>query len=514
MKKYSVTVYPLEKTQSFDENTLLLDALTDMGVMVKTPCGGKGVCGKCRVKVKGELSALTEQERRHAVNNERLACQAKIVGDVHVFVEDSVTRREVVYHPVDREARYGIAVDIGTTTVQVRLVHLEQSESFLIGSFLNPQRRYGHDVIARITVSDDPQKYQELVHLIQQAVATLLLDFSDVVKLSPEQIDLLVFSGNTTMMHFLFNLDVSTLGVYPFTVSRLDFDDFRPDDIAVGMFSNASVFALPAVSAYLGSDLIGGLTLSLEKGFHRNVVFIDMGTNGEIFMINSSGEIYAASCAMGPALEGMNISSGMTADAGAITHIGADNNKLDYEMLGESIPVGMCGTALIDIIAHFLRMGVILPSGAFSKEISNIVLPPPAQYLRDGNSKMIKFWNEITLTQKDIRNVQLAKGASLSAALILLDEAGCSLHDIEQVLIAGAFGQHLDIENFKQLHFLPDFPNAEYHFLGNSSLMAAERACVDPGFLEKARNARDRVQVVELSAHTDFNKQFVEAIKF
>jgi len=217
---------------------------------------------------------------------------------------------------------------------------------------------------------------------------------------------------------------------------------------------------------------------------------------------------------MGPAFEGMNISSGMTADVGAITHIGADNNKLDFEMLGESAPVGMCGTALIDIIAHFLRMGVILPSGAFSKEISNIELPTPARYLHDGNLKMIKLWDEITLTQKDIRNVQLAKGASLSAALILLDEAGCSLRDIEQVLIAGAFGQHLDIENFKQLRFLPDFPNAEYHFLGNSSLTAAERACLDPGFLEKARSARDRVQVVELSGHTDFNKQFVEAIKF
>jgi uncharacterized 2Fe-2S/4Fe-4S cluster protein (DUF4445 family) len=515
MKTYTLTIHSTGKNQPIQEGTLLIDALMDMGIMLKTPCGGEGRCGKCIVETSGKLSEVTEQEKRHSITGgTRLACQARIEGDVTVFVDERSIVKKEIYPAIDLESRYGIAVDIGTTTVQMKLVDLIRRESFLIQSFLNPQRRFGYDVIARITSSGDPDIFSQLVHLIRNAIMTTLRSFMEGVKLSPDRIERFVFSGNTTMMHLLFNLDVSTIGVYPFRAFQLDFDNFGPEDIDGEMFPHARVYALPAASSYLGADLIGGLTLCWEGDYRRNVIFIDMGTNGELFVISSSGEIFATSCAMGPALEGMNISSGMTADDGAITHVMIESNRLRYEMLGDNSPVGMSGTALIDLIANLLERGIITQQGAFAKEIPDGLLPEPARHIEGEDVRRIALWNNISLSQKDIRNVQLAKGASLSASRILLSEAGCGIDDIEHVLIAGAFGQHLNIENFKRLHFLPDFPNANYCFLGNSSLKSAENACVDHEFLVKARNLRDRVRVVELSMHPDFNREFVDAIKF
>lgn len=515
MKGYTVTIHATGKTQQFPGETLLLDALMDMGIVLKTPCGGEGRCGKCIVEVSGTLSELSEREKRHLITDRnRLACQARIEGDVTVFVDEKSLEVKEVYPVVDLKSRYGIAVDIGTTTVQMKLVNLNSRESFIITSFLNPQRRFGHDVIARITSSIDPQIFAQLVYLIRHAMMTTLRGFLEDVKLSPDSVEQLVFSGNTTMMHFLFNLDVSSLGVYPFRAFQLDFDNFKPEDIDGKMFPDARVYALPAASSYLGADLVGGLTLCWEEGYRRNVIFIDMGTNGEIFVVSSSGKIFATSCAMGPALEGMNISSGMTADDGAVTHVTVANNQLRYEMLGDGSPVGMSGTALIDLIAVFLERGIITPQGAFLKGITDGSLLEPARHVEDEHGRRIELWGDISLTQRDIRNVQLAKGASLSASRILLSEAGCGVDDIEHVLIAGAFGENLNIENFKRLQFLPEFPRATYSFLGNSSLRAAESACADPEFMLKARSLRNRIQVIELSGHPSFNDEFVRALGF
>jgi uncharacterized 2Fe-2S/4Fe-4S cluster protein (DUF4445 family) len=515
MKEYSLTVHPTGKTRLFPGGTLLLDALMDMGIILKTPCGGEGRCGKCIVETSGKLSEASEREKKHLITDRtRLACQTRIEGDVTVFIDEKTIGKKEIYPAIDLESRYGIAVDIGTTTVQVKLVNLNRMESFLIKSFLNPQRRFGHDVIARITSSIDPEIFNRLVHLIRHATMTTLRGFLEAVKLSPDRIEQLVFSGNTTMMHFLFNLDVSSIGVYPFRAFQLDFDNFKPEDIGGGMFPDVRVYALPAASSYLGADLVGGLTLCWEEGYRSNVIFIDMGTNGEIFVISPSGEIFATSCAMGPALEGMNISSGMTADDGAVTHVTADNDKLRYEVIGDNSPVGMSGTALIDLIAIFLERGIITPQGAFLKGIPKDSLSEPARHVEDEHGRRIELWENISLTQKDIRNVQLAKGASLSASRILLSEAGCGVDDIEHVLIAGAFGEHLNIDNFKRLRFLPEFPKAIYSFLGNSSLRAAESACADSEFMLKARSLRNRIQVVELSGHPSFNDEFIKAIGF
>jgi len=516
MKQYSIKLIPEGLTKTFDEDTLLVDALTDMGVVLRTSCGGKGICGKCMVKAQGGLSERTDQEKRvlEGKPDYRLACQARLKGDVSVFHDriDFITHK--AYPLLDPNKAYSIAVDIGTTSVQLSLVDLSQKRSYEIGAFLNPQRRFGDDVITRIAASSKPRAFGQIVHCIREEIFSTITQALKEMSLPLNRIEKIVFSGNTTMLHFLFGLDVSSMGVYPYEVNRLDFDDFTPADIEADMLSHSQICAIPARGAFLGGDLVGGLCLCYEDGFKANTFFIDLGTNGELFLINKADEIFATSCAMGPALEGMNISSGMTADVGAITHVRAESDSLQYQMINSGTPVGITGTALIDIVSIFLKRNIIMGSGAFARDIDRIPLLVPAIYEATKDARQVNLWGDIALTQKDIRSLQLAKGASLAASRFLLKESGCTSRDVERVLIAGAFGEHLDIDHFKRLKFIPEFSNASYHFLGNTSLKAAQSACLDQGFLKKASDLRDRIHVIELSMNPDFYEEFMSAMEF
>jgi uncharacterized 2Fe-2S/4Fe-4S cluster protein (DUF4445 family) len=271
---------------------------------------------------------------------------------------------------------------------------------------------------------------------------------------------------------------------------------------------------MPAVSAFLGSDFVGGLNVCHEKGFGENTFFIDLGTNGELFLINGSKKIFAASCAMGPALEGMNISCGMTADSGAVTHAWIDSGFLKYRMIGPESPVGITGTALIDIISIFLAEEIIQDNGAFSADLQQRSFPHPARFSDGLKSKQICLWENIAISQRDVRNLQLAKGASLTASKLILEAADCSPDNVRHVLIAGAFGTHLDLDNFKRLGFIPDFPNATFHFLGNTSLAAAARACAADEFLAEASHLRSQVTELDLAGHPSFSSQFIAALNF
>ena len=517
IKKYILTLLPEAKELTVSNETLLADALIDAGVSLPMPCGGKGVCGKCKVKVDGQLSEKTNIEVKVQKDHPgyRLACQTRITGNACVHIQKKPLVTTLSCPSLDLHSDYGIAIDIGTTTVQVALVDLMQHQSYLVDSFLNPQRRYGHDVISRIAAAREPYIFQDLVRIIRKRVFSSIVNVIKKIGLSPQRVRQLIFSGNTTMLHLLFGIDVSSIGIYPYHAQCLNFRGFKPADIdCQEIFPQVHILALPAVSAFLGGDFAGGLTLCHVDGFYKNIFFVDMGTNGEMFLINSSGKIAAASCAMGPALEGMNISCGMTADLGAITHIRLHQNMLEYEMIPDGQPVGITGTALIDLLSVLLETGHLSAGGSFHRQIESINLPSPMRYENTAKGKQIKLWGNVTLAQTDVRNVQLAKGASLAAANILLREVGCLPGDIEHVIVAGAFGQNIEPGNFRRLKFIPDFSSAQYHFPGNTSLKAAERACFDEDFMKKLYLLRDRVQEVDLVRHPDFEKEFIAALNF
>jgi uncharacterized 2Fe-2S/4Fe-4S cluster protein (DUF4445 family) len=485
---------------------LLADALMDMGVRLKTPCGGKGTCGKCEIQIQGTVTQASPDSDPVSVNGNCLACRTYLHGDTSVYLKE--TLRPIAYPflgPPPDDVR-GIAVDIGTTSVKIALVG-KSGEAYLLDNFLNPQRRFGDDVISRIAAADDRAVHERLGNLIRKSIMLSITDALERINLPKERISCISFSGNTTMLYLLLGIDVASLGRAPYTAPVRDFEGLAFD---FGLSPHVKINVLPVHSAFLGADLAGGLAICDGLGYTENTFFIDLGTNGEIFLRNPHGEIFAASCAMGPALEGMNISCGMTADDGAITHVHDENGALVYEMLGTGEPAGICGTALIDLLSIFLKRGIINESGA----MTFVDLPYPAMAAEKAGRKRIDLWKNITITQNDVRQVQLAKGASLAASLQLLKTSGCRADDIRQVVIAGALGEYLDLKNFRRLGFIPEFSRATYTYIGNTSLAAAARACADNKFSKMIRGLRDRIQDVKLVEDPDFQQSYLDSMSF
>ncbi|MCE5276361.1 MAG: ASKHA domain-containing protein [Deltaproteobacteria bacterium] len=497
----TLTLVPSGVQQIFPVGTILADALFDMGVEVTTPCGGRGTCGKCGVTPAGG-------------EDDVLACRTPIMDDMKVHAGQAQIERAVRFPAVHADSRFSAAVDIGTTTVKISLVDISRNISFEVASFLNPQRRFGHDVISRIAAGSEPSNLKALQDLIRKAIAVRLCRILKGVNLAGDKMDKIIFSGNTTMLYLLFGFDVQPLGRHPYPTRVRDFPGLPAGEIGLEGLASAHASALPVLSAFIGADLVGALALCHDHGITRNAFFIDMGTNGELFVLDGSGRPYAASCAMGPALEGMNISWGMTADAGAITHVFDEAGSLRYEMIGQGNPAGIAGTALVDLVAMALDKGIVSPRGSFARDPGGDSLTTPLHFSEGPGMRELCLWDDIRLTQQDIRQVQLAKAASLSASRFLLEAAGCRAADIEHVLIAGAFGEHLDLQHFSRLGFIPDFPVARQEFLGNTSLKASEKACREPDFIERAAALRDRAQEVVLSRLPGFQDVFIQALDF
>lgn len=501
MDRHTVTLLPSGAVRRFPAGTLLSDALLDMGIAVKTPCGGRGTCGKCRVRIEG-------------LSGEVPACRTPVDRDLAVHADPGAPGPDVRIPPLGPESRIGAAVDIGTTTVKIALADIGRGTPFEVSSPLNPQRRYGHDVISRIAAARDPAARASMAALIRRAVGLSLENALAAAGRTMDDIETAAFSGNTTMLYLLLDMDTAPLGRYPYTAGRRDFSGLPPEAAGFAAGSRTEVRVLPVLSAFIGGDLIGSLALCRAAGRTENTFFIDLGTNGELFCLDGSGRIFTTSCAMGPALEGMNISWGMTADDGAITHIRETPEGLGYDMMGHGEPAGITGTALIDLLGVLLDRGIVAPDGAFSPDLETMNLPAPLRPARDGDSRALGLWGPVRLTQKDIRSVQLAKAAALAASRFLLDAAGSRPEDIRHVYIAGALGGHADMDRFRRLGFLPDFPNASLEHLGNTSLQAAVRACLDPGFLQKAAELRDRTREVVLSERNGFQDVFLESLNF
>ena len=516
MNTCRITIMPDNNVLHHDSGTLLMDILEEAGVPVIAPCGGRGNCGKCAVKAEGKLSQMTDAEiRLLGANTElRLACQARVLGDVTVYIESIDKKAYFEYPEADPASKYGIAVDIGTTSVQISMTDLGSGDSFMIDSFLNPQRRFGHDVVARISSSTDTGTNEKLIRLIRSDISNAITGALKATGIPGPSVKNVVLSGNTTMLYYLFGIDVQPLGVHPYLAETMDFSGYTPADIGLDLPDKTEVYAFPVASAYLGGDFTGGLALIDRLGHKKNTFFIDLGTNGEMFLRNSKNRIYATSCAMGPALEGMNISCGMTAGRGAVNHIWTENKALYHSIIKSPLATGICGTGIIDAIAIMIRDVVLLKNGAFNKYYTEENMFPIPDITYNAEEKSMYFTDRVYISQKDIRNIQLAKGASLSASEILLKEAGCDPKDIEHVFIAGAFGENLNIQNFRTLRFIPNFPAADYTFLGNTSLKAAETACREKSFRKKAAKLRSQVQVVELSDHPDFNDTFMKCLDF
>jgi uncharacterized 2Fe-2S/4Fe-4S cluster protein (DUF4445 family) len=292
MAEFNILIEPQAKTLRATGGSLLIDILENGGYRVKSPCGGKGICGKCLVRVQGALSAGTapETEFCHAAE-ERLACQVRIEGDARVYLPESDESRLPI--PLVRTSKgpFAFAVDLGTTTIQVSMVDLESRRSIPVGAFLNPQRRYGHDVVSRISASTDPLIRKNLVEGLRRSVAATIEDAMRSAGIAGDRVSGIVLAGNTTMSYFYAGLDVLPLGSHPYSLQQRDFTPSPASSLGLDSLEDVPVTLLPVASAFIGSDITGGLALLDGMDLKESLFFMDIGTNGEMFLRVDSGTI-------------------------------------------------------------------------------------------------------------------------------------------------------------------------------------------------------------------------------
>jgi len=557
------------------EGERLSECIRAAGLAFETPCNGLGLCGKCRVKAWGDLYPPGNLESGFInAPNVRLACLARVKGDVwielpvkgnqlktinqgfaiEVEVDSSV--KQLLLLPQQRTAQsyverlpynsgtvdiyqkagkleqggvqqiygilvdndlvdlapelgeiLGVAIDIGTTGISAYLLDLATGEILQKQSCLNPQTEYGGDVLSRISYClENPQGPVQLQEAIIGKINELVTELTGTQERA-DRVYQVVIAGNTTMQHFV-------LGVYPGSIARapyrpvfLEQVDLKAREIGIQICPEGRVTLLPSASGYVGADILAGL---VATGFDKKdvpAVFLDIGTNGEI-VANLGGRLIATSTAAGPALEGMNISCGCRAEEGAIdTFLIDDNLKLHFTTIGDAEPKGICGSGLIDITAAMVARKIVLASGRFNPKLD----PKLEASVRD---KKFYITDDIYISQTDIRQIQLAKGAIAAGVTLLLEEAGIPLKAIQEAVIAGAFGYHINPDSIREIGFLPKGFQGKITFVGNSSAEGARLALINKGVMTQIRELKKRIEVLELSTNPRFQDYFVKALGF
>ncbi|MDR3237930.1 MAG: ASKHA domain-containing protein [Spirochaetia bacterium] len=496
MKKHKITILPELRSADVPAGITLLAALDSMGIAVDSPCGGRGICGKCLIKTSGSHTS-----------GELLACRCIVEDDITLSLPKNKAGKITFAAGAKKtEDPLAFAIDIGTTAVEISALSLSSGKNLASASFMNPQRHYGYDVISRIAAAKKPELRGQMTNSIRTAVMAAIDEILEGSGTSPALVKQIVIAGNTAMTCLFAGLDISPLGVYPYSVPQTDFEQMRAKDLGLEL-PNAALLLLPSASAYIGGDITGALALIDSMNIKERVFFADIGTNGEMFLKDGKN-ISALSCAMGPALEGMNISMGMTASEGAVIHAALHGAALLAETAGSAAPVGFAGTGIIDIIALLLKSGIIGKDGAFNT--NHPVKFSNAGFTQNG----FTLAGKLTVKQEDIRTIQLSKAAFRSSSAILLSEAGVEPEDVELLVIAGSLGANLNIGNFKTLGFLPPFVNAKNLLTGNTSLAAALRCCVEPDFYSRIIELRDSMRVIETADYAGFDELFIKSLDF
>lgn len=495
-----VRLEPLGETFEVDRGAPLRDILFAYGV--EFPCGGHGRCRKCRVKVLDGALLPTEDERRILAPREieqgwRLACRGEAAADITLEIdqwETTILADDTKFSFTPR-AGLGAAVDIGTTTLVVQLLDLESGHVLGVRSALNPQVVHGSDVMSRVQSALSPGGLARLTRLIRAAVGALLGELLATVS-RPERLADVVIVGNTVMHHLFCGTDPEPLSRYPFRPTDDGLKTFHVSELGWRLPADPIVQFLPCLGGFVGSDILAGiLAAGLDQHGHLSGL-LDLGTNGEIVFGNRDG-VLCASTAAGPAFEGGRISMGMRASTGAIAEAEISDGGLRFHVLGGGPPRGICGSGLVDIVAAGLELGRIGFSGRFAGGVTEWPLLEP-----------------VTLLQRDVRELQLAKAAVAAGARILLRRLGLRAEAVEQIYLAGAFGNYVDRSSARRIGLI-DFPLEKIAPAGNTALLGAKLALFHKTPEERDFTAlRRRVAHVPLAADPDFEEIYVDSMGF
>lgn len=507
-------------TETFiEDGAVLMDAVKKMNYSLETPCNCIGMCGKCTVIARGGLEKMEKEEKSFLSDSQikrgyRLACVAKTKGDVVIeFLEsdeslnvhEEASTEEKNLQPESSGKSFGVAVDIGTTGISSYLLDLETDSIVDRKSILNPQAKFGNDVLSRISFCMQEDGLQKLKESINSAVGQIVSGFSK--KVQAKNISDIVISANTTMLHLFEGEDPSSIARFPYTPVFLEKREAPASNYGIEASKGAKLTLLPSSSSYIGADIISGLVATGFEDSRKNSVFVDIGTNGEI-VINRESKLVATSTAAGPALEGMNISCGCRARKGAIDSFEINAEKeFSFTTIGSEKANGICGSGLIDIMAELVDKGIVMKSGKFNKKMD-------PEFLKRFKDKKFYIGEDIYISQKDIRQVQLAKGAIATGIRMAMDRLSMDACQVEEVVIAGSFGYHLNFENVKRIGLIPSDIAKKASFVGNSSLEGARMVLLNPEKQGEFDRLKDKIEVLELSTSEDFQDYFIRELGF
>ena len=580
---------PTELTVAPAGDETLLSLLRQGGTLLESPCNGKGLCGKCKVRVlSGPVSPPTESERRLLSSAEladgiRLACAAVPLGLVtldplellgtssaavlgggnlppYIFLPEITVETTVPVFPTlnsvgtlcdawsgspdtlsvmplhlvqklpslmghsamtavyrqdrlidlrDDNFALGAAVDIGTTTVAVSLFDLCSGRKLGESGFVNPQKAFGLDVLSRIHYdSEHPGGVKELQTVIVRQLEECIQALIAHAGCPADGLYEISVAGNATMLHCLLGVPLASLGRAPYSSVFVQPMAVSARELGFSCSPCVQVLCLPSVSTYIGADIVAGALAARLDAVEDTVLFIDIGTNGEM-ILSRKGRMYACSCAAGPALEGMNISCGMRAETGAIDHVSLQGGQAAFTVIGGETPRGICGSGLLEAVSQGVKEGIIGKNGRIS-------LDSP---LVDTDSKgkrriILDRSGNVYLTQSDIRQVQLCKGAILSGILTLLQQLSISPEEIDRVLVAGQFGKHLAPESLTGCGMIPSALLQRISYIGNSSMTGAQLCLLSREEWLRTRKIAGKISYIELTVAPGYEKQFAKCLQF
>lgn len=475
------------------------DLLFEQGV--EFPCGGQGRCRGCRVRVQQGEVRITDRQQEKLTPQEldagwRLACQCNVEDDLVIELRQwdaAILANDTAFTFTPQEG-LGVAIDVGTTTLVAQLLDLQTGHVLGVRTALNPQARFGADVMSRVDYAVSGGGGEQLCSIIRKQIGGLIQGLVTKAEVDDADVRRVTLVGNTVMHHLFCGIDLEPLSHVPFHAVNDGLQTFQARELGWPVAPNANVEFLPCLGGFVGSDVLSGLLATGIMQSNELVGLVDIGTNGEI-VFGTGDRFICASTAAGPAFEGAMISMGMRAASGAIWRVSRNSQGFHCEVLGDEKARGICGSGLVDAVATSLDMGLVLPSGR----------------LADGG-KTLELTSDVALTQTDIRQLQLAKGAIAAGIRIALKRLGAELADVDRLYLAGAFGNYVSHSSARRIGLI-GFPEERIEASGNTALLGAKLALFNPGESSYA-DVRSKIEHITLSSDIEFQDIYVDEMGF
>lgn len=473
------------------EGANLLDVLRQEGLALEAPCGGQGSCGKCGVSVDGK---------------NQLACRTVISGDMAVVLPEKsgqastlVSGCGVLTEMAPIHPGYLLAFDIGTTTIVCYLMD-ESGTELAAAGMLNPQAPFGADVISRIQHALGGAM-ERLTGCVRSGLEQLTIQVCHMAGISAAEVGVVSVVGNPCMQQLFLGIPPRNLASVPFA-PVITKSSARPAKEILPIWENAILLTLPDISGYVGADTVGCVLATRMYEDEHLTLLVDIGTNGEMVLGNRT-HMVACSTAAGPALEGAGIQFGMYGAPGAIDHVWISDGALRVSVIGDEEAKGICGSGLIDAIACFLELGLVDMRGQLQTSSDMI----------DGQ-RVIHLTDTIYITQNDIREVQMAKGALAAGVALMAAQLGKSVSEIDRVLLAGAFGSFLQPESVCRIGLLPPVLRGKIQAVGNAAGSGAKLTACSGKELAYTDELVKKIQFLELASMPDFRSKFAMSMRF